>query len=250
MMLALLLIQELRLTTDEWGADSKDVLAVLNSTAAEVRAAFPERKLPAIEVSPRGGPIVLYQRTAEGALQLKLNVKGLYWSQYAFQFSHELCHVHAGFRDEADKRNEWLEESLCETASLFTLRRLAKAWEREPPYPNWKSYAPAFARYADERLAGAKLPEGTTFVRWFRDNVGALEKNHNDRERALVVAAALLPLFEEKPETWGAVAHLNAPAAGDGKAFETFLREWRDACPAEVRPAVGRVSAVFEVTLP
>ena len=38
--------------------------------------------------------------------------------------------------------NSWLEESLCETASLFTLRAMSRSWSIAPPYPAWKNYAP------------------------------------------------------------------------------------------------------------
>src|SRR5260370_575553 len=35
--------------------------------------------------------------------------------------------------------NLWLEESLCEPASLFPLRAMSRGWRTAPPYPAWRS---------------------------------------------------------------------------------------------------------------
>ena len=55
----------------------------------------------------------------------------------AYQFAHEFCHILCNFDDDW-KGNNWFEETMCETSSLFVLRRLSKEWEERPPYPAWK----------------------------------------------------------------------------------------------------------------
>jgi hypothetical protein len=49
------------------------------------------------------------------------------WSQLAYQFAHEYCHVFsAHYRVLLCNRFRWLEESLCETASLYAMLRMGE----------------------------------------------------------------------------------------------------------------------------
>lgn len=233
----------IRALDGDWGVPLDNVSAVLSTTADTLWRAAPDRELPPIVVRPDGGPITLFERTPEGAVEIRLAVHGPHWSQIAFQFAHEFCHVLCNFRPPADPRHQWFEESVCETASLFALRRLAESWAASPPYPNWKTYAPAFRDYADERLKRAALPEGATFKDWFGRNIEALSKNAGDRERNLVVASMLLPLFEASPHHWAAVAFLNADAPAD--SFDQFLARWRDRSPPAHHAFIDRLAALF-----
>jgi hypothetical protein len=238
---------QIRPSSEDWQAGPADVRAVLESAAAPLWSRSPGRTLPPINVARRGGPIVLYRRAADGALQVKLETGEHYWCQYVYQFAHEFCHILSNFREEADTRHKWLEESLCETASLWTLRRVAEDWERRPPYPNWKSFAPRFREYADERLAESKLPQGRTFASWFAENAPALAAKPDDRPKNAVVAAALLPLFEEEPDGWAALEHLNAGPVRPGRTLARFLDDWREACPEARRPFVAKVARLFTI---
>ena len=135
-----------------WGA-IENVHAVLQSTAEQLWQYFPGRRLDPILVEPKGGPIAIYQRGPHGEYQVRLGTGDLFWAQHAYQFAHEFCHILCNYNDTAH-RNKWFEESLCETASLFALRKMSKAWAVHPPYPNWKDYAKAFSAYASERITG------------------------------------------------------------------------------------------------
>src|SRR5438132_1281700 len=122
--------------------------------------------------------------------------------------------------------NKWFEETLCEAASLFVLGRMADSWKTRPPYPNWKDYAVSLQNYRDERLAAAGLPSGTTLAAWFREREPSLRKDGTQRELNLRMAAAILPLFEESPGRWAAVASLNAVHGGADRSFPDYLRDW------------------------
>ena len=97
--------------------------------------------------------------------------------------------------------NKWLEESLCETASLFALRAMGKRWETEPPFGNWKSYAPKLTEYAQKRLDDPKvqLPAGKGFIEWFRENEPQMRKAGTDREKNNVVARSYFHCWRPKP---------------------------------------------------
>ena len=142
-----------------WDASLRDVEKVLYSAADELWRYFPERSLPPLLVEPKGGPIVLFRRGPEGEYYVRLNTGNTYWSQYAFQFAHEFGHVLCGYR-EGERCNKWFEESLCETASLFALRGMSLTWKSDPPYPNWKSYAPALRDYAKSGWTARRCPRG------------------------------------------------------------------------------------------
>ncbi len=231
-----------------WGAAVVDVEKVLASAAEPLLPYFVGRSVPPIVVEPQGGPIVLYERGPKGEFQVRLDTGGRRWAQHAFQFAHELGHILCQY-NASPNRNRWFEESMCETASLFVLRRMADRWETDPPYPHWKGYAPALRSYAEERLTTARLADGVTLAAWYSQHAATLERNPVDRDKNLVVAAALLPFLEKQPEHWSAVAHLNVARPRGKQAFGEYLQEWHDRCPAEQRPLVVHVGRMLGVEI-
>jgi hypothetical protein len=240
---------KLRLATQGWGdASLTDVDAVLHSAGRQVLANFPGAKLDPIQVQPRGGPITLFKRSRDGSIVIKLDTSDRRWAQYSFQFGHELCHVMCR-TDDNDTGNLWFEESLCELSSLYTLRRMGDEWKIHPPYPSWKSYAPHLTEYAQQRIDDHPLPKETTLAQWYRDNAEALRKNATDRDRNTVVAAALLPIFENEPTQWAAVQFLNQAKPREKQTFTERLQNWHDQSPAENRPFIRTVAMRFEIQL-
>jgi hypothetical protein len=233
----------------EWKADIRDVQHVLLSAAGELWHYFPKRTLPPIIVAPQGGPITWRRRGLNGEYYVQLNTGSTYWAQYAYQMAHEFCHILCGYRDD-DKSNKWLEESLCEMASIFALRRMAETWATKPPYPNWKSFAPHLASYAADRLKKGALPPNTTFVQWFRPNEPAMRKEPCLRDKNTVVAATLLPLFEKRPEHWEAVTWLNAKPVRQPRSLAEHLAAWRANCPEKHRAFVTEIAKTFGISLP
>lgn len=234
----------------EWGgAVPEDVRRVLRSAARALLDHVPAADLPPLEIRATGGPIVLHERGDGGLVRIRLNTGGNLWSQYAYQFAHELCHVVCRY-DRDPTGNQWFEESLCELASLFVLRRMAERWATEPPYPNWRDYAPHLADYATARIDAARLPEGTSLADWYRANRTALGSVATDRQRNTVVAVALLPLFEAEPAHWAAVPFLNAAMPAGPQPFGEYLAEWRRRVPPERRATVAAIAAAFGQTVP
>jgi hypothetical protein len=240
----------LQIVADGWGnAVQPDVRKVLESAGSVLVRHFPGVELPPLQISPRGGPIVLHDRLSDGTIQIHLDTGDQYWSQYAFQFGHELCHVLCRF-DQDPTGNLWFEESLCEMASLFVLRRMSETWASEPPYPNWKDYAPSLATYARERMDQAKLPAGQSLAAWYREHARALAKNATDRDLNLVVATALLAKFESQPQHWAAVHYLNVGRPVAPQPFTDYLGDWHANVPAEHRPFVAEIADEFGIKIP
>ncbi len=240
----------LRVQRDKWGdAGVRDIQAVLLSTGTEIWRFFPDRTLKPIRIEHSdSGPISLFRRGPGGEYIIRLDVEGRHWAQFAYQFAHEFCHVLCNYSAKAPRKYKWFEESLCEMASAFAMRRMAVTWKTSPPYPNWKGFSAALQNYVDDLLAKAdKLPARTTLAQWYRQNADALAKNPTIRDKNKVVAYQLLPLFEAAPRHWPAVGYLNH----DGPAAESFaahLAAWRDRCPDKHKPFVERIIQLLTPT--
>lgn len=241
----------------KWGsADLRDIQQFLQAVADEFQsfAGDPGAAPVRVRVAPRGGsPRVLYERGPEDAYVVHLTARNDAWFQYAYQFSHELCHIYSRFDhkdrhgDEVATGNQWFEESLCETAALYTLKRLAAAWTDQPPGRQWLGYGPVLTAYADflQSQAHRHLPATRTFDQWYQENQTALRESPYLREKNELVASALLPLFEQDPGRWRAITHLNPHSASAGKGFGDFLADWHAACPEDERELVGQTMALF-----
>lgn len=241
-----------------WGeAGPEDIGRVVGSAALEIWRHCPQMSLEAIRVYHRADfPQTDFGRGPDGRIGIGLAVENARWAQFAFQFGHEFCHALAqhssvGVRGWHESRhaNLWLEECLCETASLFTLRRMAATWKTRAPYPNWRGYSAALAGYAADRLAQRehRLPAGVTFRAWFAENANALRGNAGLRAKNVIVAAQFLPLFEAAPAHWESVPWLNHGPRVRAKTTARKIADWQTACPPEHRAFVAQLGAVIGV---
>ncbi len=238
-----------RVATDGWGAAPvAEVSAVIRSAAGVLWKYFPSLKRePFVVVRGREGPIVHYQRNIVGEIVLKLDTQDYLWCQYVYQFAHEFTHILCGFDDDAWKRNNWFEETICEVAALFVLRRLTDFWADVPPYPNWRSYAPEFRRYAQGVMdSRSQVGEGH-LGDFYRKHRRTLERTPRDRALNGAMALPLLTLLEGSPASWEAVAWLNSTPSPEGESFAAYLEKWRLAVPARHRGFVREVMRRFEV---
>lgn len=252
----------IKVAAGNWGAvEARDIQTFLEAVAGEFLASVADpRQAPLkIRVVPRGGsPRVLYERGREGEYVVQLTARNDTWFQYAYQFSHELCHIVSHFDhkarsgDEVVSGNQWFEEALCETAALYTLKRLAASWADEPPARQWAGYGPLFASYAAFLQAQPhRRPASVQAVdQWYRENRAALEADPYQRESNERLATVLLPLFERDAGGWRAITYLNADSASAAKGFADFLGDWYLACPTEVRDVVRQTMELFGFTPP
>lgn len=233
----------------QWEASPRDVEKVLRSAANELWVYFPGRELKPILVGPKGGPIVWFKRGPKAEYNVRLSTGKTYWSQYAFQFAHEFCHILCNY-EPTQKANKWFEESLCETAALFALRRMALTWSLQPPYPNWRDYSSALWKYADDRIKKFRLPQGHTLAKWYRGHQAELRKKSGMRDKNGTVAVALLPLFEREPRHWAAVQYLNASPSRKPRSFQHYLAAWQKNSPEEHRLFIRAIAGKLGIKLP
>ena len=239
-----------------WGSACKeDIESVLYSVADELLTRIPAKlAAPIVVTHTHGNPIALYDKGVNGEYQVQLHARDQRWSQLAYEFAHELCHIMSNYEENvgADtvKYNQWFEETLCEAASLYTLRSMAATWESSAGDPRWARLAPALRKFADQLVAEGhrQLPAAAPLAKWLSDNEDRLRNDPYLREKNEVVANLLLPLFEQSPENWDALHYLNLDPNDARNNLEQYLRNWYDNAPPAHRAFIGDVLALLGIT--
>lgn len=153
------------------------------------------------------------------------------WNQAAYQFAHELCHftipvdVHPKLR--------WIEESICQAASIFFLFQLADTFGR-----GGHPYAKYFSCYAEKDARKA-----TPFNWTDRVELSALRSDPYLREKNSYIANHLLPIIWEEPKLWAAVPLLGF--VREVSSIQAALDEWLRLVPLDLRPGLLRIKAVL-----
>lgn len=243
----------IRVDEGDWGgAQLGDVEAVARSAAASFAALDDDESVAIVLGATEGeddSPIALSSLSSSGEFVVRLNARGNLWARLAYQFSHEFCHVLADPRTWTVDRFAWIEEALCEAASLFALRAMAKGWAIEPPRPNWRDYASSLANYAAEQMFAPTccLATGVLFSSWLSDRLPLLEVASFRRDDNTIIAKELLPIMEKDSAAWRAVRYLHSwPRSPEGTLAD-FMHGWATACPAECRSAVGSMARLLDV---
>ncbi|MDE2584356.1 MAG: hypothetical protein KGN39_03080 [Betaproteobacteria bacterium] len=243
---------DIQVLPGDWGEAEVPEIATLLQAVADTLITRPAQRPrhPIVVSYAAGDPLTLYAKGSQGEYKVHLSARDRRWSQYAYQFGHELCHILAGYdaghqggrgEEPAASANphQWFEEALCETAALYTLRTLAATWEAAPPYPGWEDYSPALQSYAERLLdePHRRLPQEMPLSAWLRAKEPGLRNHPYLREENEVVANQLLPLFEEQPQGWQALASLNRDQAARPADDDVFrhLQRWYDNAPAGQR---------------
>jgi len=247
----------LRLSIQEggWaGAEKESIETVLYAVADELLVRLPKKLTARIVIThTESSPVALYERGPEGEYRVYLHARGTNWHLYAYEFAHELCHILSNYEENVGsdtvKYNQWFEETLCETASLFALRNLAATWETAPPDQKWSEEAKNLRRFFDHLIAEGhrQLPPETPLATWLRDNEEHLRNDPYLRNKNEVVANLLLPLFQENPQNWAALSYLNLDPADARNSLADYLRDWYQNTPPEHRHFVASVLAMFKL---
>lgn len=239
----------IRVQSGGWGsAKPEEIEAVLYSVAAEMLPHFPGTRLyPMIVSHTNDAPRVLYDRGSKNEYRVLLTAKDRKWSHYAYEFAHELSHILTNYQHHVNlkmtKHHQWFEETLCEVASLYALKMLGRSWQNSPPFASWAQHAPEFDAFVLRFLNEPHRNIPTPLAVWFSEKSDTLQKNPYERKHNEVVANLLLPLFEENPEVWDAIAYLNMAKPGD--SFRDYLLTWRDNAPEQHRDLIVYLMALF-----
>lgn len=168
-----------------------------------------------------------------------LKTDKLHWAQAAYQFSHELCHYM--IPQDVSPRLRWLEESICQMASIFFLPNLTKYWKKIDitlKTTAGNNYAEEFAVYASNDAKGAlefDIHDPLEIIN--------LEMDCYQRSKNKHVANLLLPIFKRYPKTWGAVPYLCQVC--DNVCLSAALTAWIAASPPDTHPGLEEIRSLF-----
>lgn len=240
-----------------WGRVSRDdIESVLQATAETLLSRLPGRPgVPIVVTHTDGPPVALYGRGAQGEFRIRLHARGENWHLYAYEFAHELCHLlsnhdaHVEAGGEGAHANQWFEEALCETASLYVLKHLAAEWEAAPARSRWAEEGPVLRRFFDLLIAEGhrRLPADTPLAQWLQENEAALRSDPYLRQKNELVATLMLPLFEEDGGRWEALGYLNLAPEDARAGLRRYLAHWYRHAPLQHRALVGQVLALVGV---
>ena len=238
-----------------WGNVSKESLeTVLYAVADTLMSQLPKKlTVPIIVSHSTGAPVALYDRGPGGEYRVNLHASGENWHLYVYEFAHELCHILSNYEEnvgaDTTKYNQWFEETLCETASLYTLQRLATTWEQSPPSPRWAREAPRLRRFFDHLIAEGhrQLPPHTPLHTWLHANEERLRQDPYQRKENEVMAKLLLPLFQDNPQNWQALHYLNLDPTDARNTLRDYLNNWYANAPTEHKQFVRDVLALFRL---
>lgn len=169
-----------------------------------------------------------------------LKVGYLYWSQISFQFSHEFCHFL--IPTEVPENLRWFEESICETSSLFFMRKFSSIWENESIL-GCPQYSQNLLEYVQLRTNDY---ESFDLTELFDDSssISTYFKNEKyDRAKNLFVAINLLPIFEEQPILWKFVPLLSM--VKPELSFRESLLAWKSFIPVEFQYCINLIINIF-----
>lgn len=235
-----------------WGAvDTRMIEVVLHSVADLLMEQQPGGLPIKVRVSHTNtNPVALYERGPDGEYLIRLHADRTRWHLYVYEFAHEFCHIISNYDragGEISRQNQWFEETICETASLYALGSLATKWSLSPPEPSLAGHAPELRRFFRLLITEGhrKLPEDTELREWLKEHEAQLSADPYRRDQNDLVAKTVLPLFFADPRGWEAISYLNLHPEDPSASLEEFIRHWHANAPERDRPFIAKLSALL-----
>lgn len=168
------------------------------------------------------------------------------WSQYSYQFSHELCHhiIDSNFYTTNDKFG-WFEEALCELASIFCIDKMSQTWLTNPPYPHWKDYSSSLGNYVSMIIEKSENEISIPFKVWLTEHLDLLFKNRYKRIENRIVALQLLPFFKDRPALWTTIQYLKFIKVTDDMTFDNFIQSWSESVPSKLKELITDIKTIL-----
>jgi len=235
-----------------WGAvDTRMIEVVLHSVADLLVGQQSGGSPIKVRVSHTDtNPVALYERGQDGEYLIRLHADRTRWHLYVYEFAHEFCHIISNYDragGDVSRQNQWFEETICETASLYALGSLATIWSLSPPDPSLASHAPELRRFFRFLITEGhrKLPEDTELREWLKEHEAQLSADPYRRDQNDLVAKTVLPLFFANPRGWEAISYLNLHPDDPSASLEEFIRHWHSNAPERDRPFIAKLSALL-----
>ena len=116
---------QLRVLQADWGDARLDNLnRLLKDVASHLNRLLrtPFEGTIYVKPSPKGQPLrALYRTSPDEPFVIWLTARNRQWHQFAYQFSHEFCHVLSGHENLKGNPNNWFHEAICLSLHLCSL---------------------------------------------------------------------------------------------------------------------------------
>lgn len=225
-----------RLLTNGWGEGQPiDIVTLLDSVILDFYSSLDEAKIPTKPVIVANSNVRVPKRDTPEIIKLDafdtifLHTKDRLWSQYSYQFAHELCHhvVDSDFFGKLDQFG-WLEESLCELASIYTIDKMSTTWLAKPPYQNWRDYAHSLRSYVEGILNKEENKIEKQFSEWLSDRLPELTKDRYKRTENRIVAIHLFKVFKDDPLMWRTIQYIKLVQMTEAMDLKEFICQWKN----------------------
>lgn len=192
-------------------------------------------------------PMVYYQKEDDGSILVNLGLYNKDWARYVYQFAHEYCHIRTNYTKGREKYL-WFEESVCEVASHYALRKMSKNWQKKPPYKNWKDYAINLKKYSDNIFSMKDLSE-EDFKSFIQNNLSVLENGNpcDHRTEYKVIAKHLITYFEKSPNLWKAMTYWNKWDLNNSDTIKEAFTKWLNILPEELKKETKELIDAFQL---
>ena len=93
-------------------------------------------------------PIAFYRRPGDDAYEINLTAKDRKWSQFAYQFAHEYCHVLSGHERLRSNPNKLVSRGNLRARIDIRATPDGGTVAYSTPYANWTNYSESLAAYS------------------------------------------------------------------------------------------------------
>ena len=171
-------------------------------------------------------PTFVYPQAYKSARMILIACDPLYYSQFAYQYCHELCHLMID--DEVFEDYRWFEESLCELASIYFMPLISDEWMRNHinfATSDGRLYAPLFVEYSNNIMSKDLYPFDLRELSNEKSEISkCLKENPYHRDLNKYVAIKLLPYFKEIVNLWEFVPSIGSIQTS--MPFPEFIESW------------------------
>lgn len=225
---------------DDWGGTSLPILVeVIRSVMEEFNCASSVIPQEHLFVMPdTGSGIPMCSKIGDKYL-IFLSARGTCWCQYIYQFAHEYCHYLVnGPLDGEQETTFWFEESICEMASMYFLKKVTERWiswfpvmvsgtplsDQEEALVLLKQFAPENEPYLDA-LLNKNAPIEIPLYEWIESNTSTLSEPVYHRDLYNQIATRLYDVFSTYPDLWKVIPFLYRPSVNEYVDFRSFVKD-------------------------
>ena len=223
-----------------------DIESLLKNIASHINKELKNPFTGTIHVKRATPPKTFLRKTKDDPIVIQLDIEK-FWEerlpcQATYQFAHEFCHAISNYEmlyneKSGWKKISWFHEAICITASIFTLRCMAKEQNNAslPSEKEWQCYEKdirnghkeaRIEKYGKDIKLCYLLESEDTILRKEDEVQDHFQQNqylYTDYASYSLVANALLPIFVDSPSGWGAVQKL---PASDSHIMNYFDEWW------------------------